>query len=98
MCIRDRGYVRSVAEAVAHAHAQRVLHRDLKPSNILLDPFDQPRVTDFGLARQLDAGSELTLSGQALGSPGYMPPEQSLGRQAQVGPASDVYSLGAVLY
>src|SRR5262245_516437 len=95
---RAATYVKAVAEAVAHAHAQRVLHRDLKPSNILLDPFDQPRVTDFGLARQLDSGVELTLSGQALGSPGYMSPEQVLGRHAAVGPASDIYSLGAVLY
>jgi WD40 repeat protein/predicted Ser/Thr protein kinase len=95
---RAATYLKAIAEAVAHAHAQRVLHRDLKPSNILLDPFDQPRVTDFGLARQLDSGSELTLSGQALGSPGYMPPEQSLGRHAELGPASDIYSLGAVLY
>ena len=95
---RAATYLKAIAEAVAHAHAQRVLHRDLKPSNILLDPFEQPRVTDFGLARQLDVGSDLTLSGQALGSPGYMPPEQSLGRHAEIGPASDIYSLGAVLY
>jgi WD40 repeat protein/predicted Ser/Thr protein kinase len=95
---RAATYLKAIAEAVSHAHAQRVLHRDLKPSNILLDPFDQPRVTDFGLARQLDVRSDLTLSGQALGSPGYMPPEQSLGRHAEMGPASDIYSLGAVLY
>jgi WD40 repeat protein len=92
------GYVQAVAEAVAHAHAQQVLHRDLKPSNILLDPFDQPRVTDFGLARQLDRGFELTLSGQTMGSPGYMSPEQAGGRPGDVSVASDVYALGAVLY
>jgi len=95
---RAATYLKAVAEAVAHAHAQRVLHRDLKPSNILLDPFDQPRVTDFGLARQLDRGAELTLSGQAVGSPGYMSPEQVVGHHGQIGPASDIYALGAVLY
>jgi serine/threonine protein kinase len=90
---RAAGYLKAVAEAVAHAHAERVLHRDLKPSNIVLDPFDQPRVTDFGLARQLDAGLDLTLSGQALGSPGYMAPEQAFGHNANVGPACDIYAL-----
>jgi WD40 repeat protein/serine/threonine protein kinase len=93
---RAAGYLKSVAEAVAHAHSQRILHRDLKPSNILLDPFDQPKVTDFGLARRLDTASDLTLTGQAFGSPGYMPPEQAGG--GQVTEASDLYSLGAVLY
>jgi WD40 repeat protein len=94
---RAATYLKAVAEAVAHAHSQRILHRDLKPSNILLDPFDQPKVTDFGLARQLDIASDLTLSGQAFGSPGYMPPEQAIGG-GKVTEASDLYSLGAVLY
>ena len=93
---RAAGYLKSVAEAVAHAHSQRILHRDLKPSNILLDPFDQPKVTDFGLARQLDTVSDLTLTGQAFGSPAYMSPEQAAG--GAVTEASDLYSLGAVLY
>ncbi len=95
---RAARYLEAVAEAVQHAHAQRVLHRDLKPSNILLDPFDQPRVTDFGLARQLDRGAELTMSGQTFGSPGYMPPEQAGGRSGKVTEASDLYAMGAVLY
>jgi len=87
-----------VARAVHHAHGHGVLHRDLKPSNILLDEQGEPRVADFGLARQLGADSSLTLSKNALGSPAYMPPEQAGGRSAEAGPASDVYSLGAVLY
>jgi WD40 repeat protein len=87
-----------VARAVHHAHEHGVLHRDLKPSNILLDEQGEPRVADFGLARQLGADSSLTISRNALGSPAYMPPEQAGGRSAEAGPASDVYSLGAVLY
>jgi eukaryotic-like serine/threonine-protein kinase len=76
-----------------------VLHRDLKPSNILIDGSDQPRITDFGLAKRLTGSStSLTLSGEALGSPNFMPPEQAAGRHKEIGPASDVYGLGAVLY
>jgi len=67
-------YVRLVAEAIAHAHASGVLHRDLKPSNVLLDADDQPRVTDFGLAKQLDSDSELTRPGEVGGPPSYPPP------------------------
>ena len=91
-------YVRTVAEAVHYAHQQGVLHRDLKPSNILLGPDDRPRVSDFGLARQMDGDSSLTLSGEALGTPGYLPPEQVSVKHGTIGPASDVYGLGAVLY
>lgn len=87
-----------VARAVEHAHAHGVLHRDLKPSNILLDEHGEPRVADFGLARQLGTDSSLTISKNVLGSPAYMPPEQAGGRRAEAGPASDVYSMGAVLY
>jgi hypothetical protein len=87
-----------VARAVEHAHQHGVLHRDLKPSNILLDEQGEPRVADFGLARQLGSDSTLTISKNALGSPAYMPPEQAGGRSAEAGPASDVYSLGAMLY
>src|SRR5262245_23736327 len=67
-------YLKTVAEAIHYAHQQRILHRDLKPSNILIDRSDQPRVTDFGLAKQMKGDSELTLSGQVLGSPNFMPP------------------------
>jgi WD40 repeat protein len=91
-------YLRVLAEAVQFAHGKGVLHRDLKPSNVLLDAFDQPRLTDFGLARSLAGSSDLTLTGQALGSPAYMPPEQASGRPQLAGPAADVYSLGAILY
>jgi outer membrane protein assembly factor BamB/tRNA A-37 threonylcarbamoyl transferase component Bud32 len=91
------GYVQTVAAAIHYAHQKGVLHRDLKPSNILVDAFDQPRVTDFGLAKRLgDKG--LTATGAVLGTPSYMPPEQAAGDLSKIGPASDVYSLGAVLY
>jgi WD40 repeat protein len=90
--------LRTVAEAVAYAHDHGILHRDLKPSNILLDELDQPRITDFGLAKDLTRDTELTLSGQTLGSPNYLPPEQAAGRHGETGPPSDIYSLGAVLY
>ena len=90
--------IRSLAEAVHVAHEHGILHRDLKPSNILVDPLDQPRITDFGLAKDLAVDSELTMTGQALGSPSYIPPEQAEGRRKDLGPRSDVYSLGAILY
>ncbi len=89
---------RKVAEAIAYAHAHGVIHRDLKPSNILLDTQGQPRVTDFGLAKRVEGDSSLTATGQVLGTPSYMPPEQAAGRADEVGPLADVYSLGAVLY
>lgn len=95
---RAAGYLQTTAEAVHYAHAQGTLHRDLKPSNVLIDERDQPHVTDFGLATRLDGGSELTASGQVLGTPSFMPPEQVAGRREALGPASDVYSLGAILY
>jgi WD40 repeat protein/predicted Ser/Thr protein kinase len=95
---RAAGYLKTIAEAVEHAHQRGVLHRDLKPSNILLDIFDQPRVTDFGLAKLLNQDGELTVAGQVLGSPNYMPPEQAAGKTSGAGPPSDVYSLGAILY
>jgi WD40 repeat protein/predicted Ser/Thr protein kinase len=90
--------LRAIAEAVQYAHEHGVLHRDLKPSNILIDAARQPRITDFGLAKRLSEDSELTLSGQVLGSPSYAAPEQVAGQRNLIGPASDVYSLGAVLY
>ena len=74
------------------------MHRDLKPANILLDPDGRPRVTDFGLAKRLETDSGLTASGEIMGTPSYMSPEQAAGRNDLVGPPVDVYALGAVLY
>jgi tRNA A-37 threonylcarbamoyl transferase component Bud32/outer membrane protein assembly factor BamB len=106
-------YVKVVAEAIQYAHDHGVLHRDLKPSNVLIDRFDQPRVTDFGLAKHVEAqpgasgspgssgfapAAALTQSGAVIGTPSYMPPEQASGSRGALGPASDGYSLGAVLY
>jgi serine/threonine protein kinase/WD40 repeat protein len=87
-----------VALAIAFAHERGVIHRDLKPGNILLDRNGEPKVTDFGLAKKVQGGSELTTTGQILGTPSYMPPEQAAGKIAEIGPAADIYSLGAILY
>ncbi len=87
-----------VARAVDHLHAQGVVHRDLKPSNILLDRDEQPYVTDFGLAKVFLPGSEATTTGVIAGTPSYMAPEQASGRSSEVGPATDIYSLGAILF
>jgi WD40 repeat protein/predicted Ser/Thr protein kinase len=95
---RAANYLKIIAEALEHAHQRGVLHRDLKPSNILLDIFDQPRVTDFGLAKLVNQDTELTVTGQVLGSPNYMPPEQAAGKFSDSTPQADVYSLGAILY
>jgi WD40 repeat protein len=88
--------VKALARAVAHAHGQGIIHRDLKPANVLLTPEGQPRISDFGLARQEQA--ELTASGDILGTPAYMAPEQAQGSVRLVGPATDIYALGAILY
>jgi len=66
-----------VAEAVEYAHCKGVIHRDIKPQNILLDESGQPRLTDFGLAKQVLSQSDLTATGQIMGTPSYMPPEQA---------------------
>jgi hypothetical protein len=87
-----------IADAIQHAHDRGVIHRDLKPANVLLDARGQPKVTDFGLAKKLAGDSGLTASGQVMGTPSYMPPEQAAGEHAQIGPLADVYSLGAMLY
>ncbi len=91
-------YVKTIAEAVHFAHQRGILHRDLKPQNVLIDADDRPRITDFGLAKRVETDSGLTRTGDVIGSPSYMPPEQASSCPDEVGPQSDVYSLGAILY
>jgi TolB-like protein/tRNA A-37 threonylcarbamoyl transferase component Bud32/Flp pilus assembly protein TadD len=90
--------VAKVVRAVQYAHGQGILHRDLKPGNILLDGRGEPLVSDFGLAKWLDATSHLTRTLTIFGTPGYIAPEQVNGSAGKLGPASDVYSLGAILF
>jgi serine/threonine-protein kinase len=89
--------VATLARAIQHAHEHNVLHRDLKPANVLLDADGQPHITDFGLAKRLNADSGQTRTGTVLGTPSYMAPEQAAGHK-QLTPAVDVYGLGAILY
>src|SRR5208337_2696975 len=91
-------YVRTIADAIHFAHEHGTLHRDLKPTNILIDIFNQPRITDFGFARCAQLDPHLTTRGQILGTPAFMSPEQAQAKTEAVGPQSDVYSTGAVLY
>jgi serine/threonine protein kinase len=91
-------WLKAIAGAVQFAHQRGVLHRDLKPQNIMLDANGRPQVMDFGLAKNLTADSSVTNTGAVMGSPSYMSPEQARGLNELIGPASDVYSLGAILY
>ena len=87
-----------ICRAIHYAHQRGVLHRDLKPSNILLDRDGRPHVTDFGLAKRLTTDDTLTGTGMIVGTPSYMAPEQAAGNRGQIGPASDIYGLGTILY
>jgi WD40 repeat protein len=94
---RAAALVETLARAMEAAHARQIVHRDLKPANVLLADDGTPKVTDFGLAKQLDSGAGQTASGAILGTPSYMAPEQANGGK-DIGPAADVYALGAILY
>ena len=88
----------TLARAMHHAHEQDVVHRDLKPANVLFTTAGRPRISDFGLAKHRDAPVSLMPSGAVVGTPPYMAPEQARGRNREVGPRTDVYALGAILY
>jgi tetratricopeptide (TPR) repeat protein len=92
------GLVEILARAVQGAHRRGVIHRDLKPANVLLTADGVPKISDFGLAKRLDADVGQTHTGAILGTPSYMAPEQAEGKTGEVGPAADVYALGATLY
>jgi serine/threonine-protein kinase len=94
-------YLAAISRAVQYAHEHGILHRDLKPSNILIDQNDEPHITDFGLAKRVSgeaATSGRTATGAIVGTPAYMAPEQVSNRRGTLGPLSDVYSLGVILY
>lgn len=94
-CVR---LMAKIARAIAYAHSKGILHRDLQPGNILVDENGEPMVSDFGLAKWLDQGSDLTRTLETLGTPGYIPPEQAECRVDKLTAAADVYSLGAILF
>src|SRR5262249_51223853 len=91
--------VEQLARAADYAHRRGIVHRDLKPANVLLTQDGTPKISDFGVAKRLDDGPQgRTRTGDVLGTPGYMAPEQAAGKSKEIGPAADVYALGAILY
>ena len=96
--IQAARWTKTLAEAIHYAHQQGILHRDLKPSNIMIDEQQNPRITDFGLAKRIQADNKLTSTGQIMGTPSYMSPEQADPTKQTIGPSSDIYSLGSILY
>ncbi|WP_250846652.1 serine/threonine-protein kinase [Aquisphaera insulae] len=90
--------VMALGRAMAEAHSKGIIHRDLKPANVLLTLDGKPKITDFGLAKQMEADSKQTRSGAIMGTPSYMAPEQAWGQTHEIGPLSDQYALGAILY
>ena len=90
--------VETLARAVHYAHQRNIVHRDIKPANVLMTPEGEPKLSDFGLAKQLESRGKKTLSGSILGTPIYMSPEQAAGHTDEIGPAADIYALGVMLY
>jgi serine/threonine protein kinase len=94
---RTLRFVAQVARALQAAHARAIIHRDIKPSNILINPDDHPKLADFGLAKSLHDSQDLSGSGDIIGTPRYMSPEQALAVQGEIDHRTDIYSLGAVM-
>jgi serine/threonine protein kinase len=92
------GIMEKVARALHYAHQQGVIHRDMKPGNIMIDEAGEPQVMDFGLARNIKDSQNLTMSGSIVGTPAYMSPEQTMGVSTEVGPSTDLWGLGVILY
>ena len=90
--------VETLARAVEFAHQRGIIHRDLKPANVLLTADGTPKVTDFGLAKHLEANASMTQTGVVIGTPSYMAPEQAAAKSGEIGLRTDVYALGAILY